>query len=330
MANKSQTTDTAAGVEAAEVTTAAQYTVEPYTSDSNVYTVITGTLGGDRAVYSDAAAVLAALVSIAAKVNGEISVLIASTRAVMLAEVTIDDISEIEPGAEGYVVSTLGVRGVECADGKKRNGITGLAVYPAHTVESVLAHSAGRDYLSRLLAKEMGLVAFRKVRNIVGDTLDVLSQYAAAMPVTLDDFVVRQTQSGGAAVNAFTSNWGSFRKLLAANPAMKELLGVLPNMKELAKCIQSRDYAMTSTPQNAVLEEDGTFVQIASIMANVIRADQADAAETGDEPEYKGDAALLDNWLANRDTVTFESAPQVVKRVKADFSAFGAIGVKVS
>ena len=299
------------------------YTVSIYTSDTKTYTAITTILGGDRATYADAEAALVALTKMATEADGAVPVLIASVTAIMLTDVTVSHIDAVAPGAHGYTISTVGIRGVEGTDGKKRNGLTGIAVYPAHSVDSVLEHAAGKAYLTRLMHKEMGLVMFRRVRDIVGDSLDVIAQYAQAMPVTLDDFLVRATQSGGASVNAFTSGWGTFRKILLANPGMAELVATLPDKANMAKCLQSAEYARVLSPQSAIHEANGIYARLGAVMVNMIRQDQADAAATGEVPDFEGDPALIDGWLANRDEYVIAAAPAVVKDIKADFSAFG-------
>lgn len=273
----------------------------PYHSETPVYATIAETLDTtSRKTGLTAEAVAAIMATLAAKGAGSIPLAIAGHNGAPTAA-DFDPETLSEPGEGGYVVSTIGKRGIECADGKTRNGFVALAVYPHHTVSAIVAHTGGEldkcDYLTRLVDKEMGLAAFRNLRFEDGEGLADLAIAAATMPATLDRFLVASREGGGGGAYAvFNDNWAAFRLVLSKSKATKGIVKALPAKSDMLKAIRSSAFAESVAPG---LEAKGYIVAIAKLMAQRIEA----VNEAAKEGETLGDPAAILDWTEGRDSL---------------------------
>lgn len=293
--------------------------IQAWDTESDLYNTVTKALEGSRVTVATSESAAKRIAAIAAAAS-DMPVAIAGHGTVEAGEFNPESLPE--PGAGGFTLSTIGCRGIEGADGKKRNGITGVAIYPAHTVDSIMSHPSGADYLLKLAEKEMGLVAFRGLRLDPGEPLTDLNAAAQEMPCELDSFISRTRQGAGSPYAVFNDNWNDFRKALGQNPGTKAIVKHLPAKGEMLNCIRSKPYAES---HYAVLEENDWFARLAAAMANLLEAMQAEAAEAGEESPVTGDPDVIRGWLDNRESYVIEGASaEAAKGMTLDLSAFGA------
>lgn len=297
-------------------------TIQVFASDTAVYAAASEAITASRRVMSlkeIAAAGKAAIKSDAAVAS--LPVALAGQGSTTLKDVTEKSLADAFDGAERLVVSALGQRGIVCEDGEKRDGIVGFAIYPAYSVDDILGHAAGKEYLERLAAKEMGHIAHRRLRGIEGISDDDFAARAIATPTALDDFLLRATVGGGkgSAADALSVSWGTIKKVLLASPAMAAPVRALPAKAELIKCVRSASYAAAT---QAASEEHGNFVKIAQIVCALVEQSQAAAAEDDSVTALEGNVETVRGWLAARDELDLpvDSAP--VTTAEIDMDAF--------
>jgi hypothetical protein len=297
--------------------------VKGYDSESPTYAAVMETLGDFRACVTPLALVHTKLAAIA-KVQPDLPLAIAGKGLVTLGEVT-EDTELCEAGEAGYMVSAIGARGIVGADGKKRNGIRALAVYPAHGVDAIIAHNGGAAYLLGLVEKEQGHVAFRGLRgDLESATLADMAAAAEAMPVTLEDFIDRAAQGTGSPFAVFNDNWAAFiAKSREKGIISLQLKKMLPNKREALNCIRSASYASTHYAALEEAEGGSMFVKLGTALAHVIAGVQAKALESGQDAPMQGDPEAIKTWIANRDTLDLEVTEVSGDALAIDMSAFG-------
>lgn len=289
--------------------------IAAYTTDMPAYVEAKAALGGSIHTTVPTAAALGAVMATLAEGGSPLPYLIAG-HGIAPAGSQVDSVADQlpEPGANGYVLAIVGARGLTGADGKPRNAGTSIAIYPAYSVDEVLAHDAGRAYIERVVSKELGHVAFRSVRlNVTTATLNALDTGAQEMPVALSDFVVRTSQGGGASGQFFASNWGAFIQLLKDKKKLTPAKAKrLPVIAEVKKCLRSEAYAADNY---AAQEADGLFMTLGRAFVSIMGAKQDALNEAGANADEKGkalipgDRAEVTRWLDARDTFTFEATP---------------------
>jgi hypothetical protein len=309
-----------ATVNEAAPTTPAATPIVAYPTASPVAQHIGETATGGRIVIPTAAGISAAIAAIAAKEEcGAVPVAIAGYGVVRVGDFAESNAEAALPdaGEAGYVLSTAGIRGIETPEGKS-NGIIGLAVYPAHTVESLMQAAEGADWLNRIAQKEIGLVAFRRLRLTEEDSIEDMNAAAAAMPTAASDFTVARTATSGGAFEVFDSNWVDFRKMLGTNEANADLAKMLTPKASVLKAIRSKAYAEQAFP---ALEERGLIVKVAQFFAATL----TNLAASGDV-EVHGDVTAIDRWIDGRENLdlTETVTESALDSVNLDFGAFGA------
>lgn len=290
-----------------------------YPTASPVAQHVGETVTGGRVVIPTAAGITAAIAAINAKEEcGAVPIAIAGHGVVTVGDYESlgGETSLPDAGEAGYILSTAGIRGIETPEGKS-NGIIGLAVYPAHTVESLMQAAEGADWLNRIAQKEIGLVAFRRLRLTEEDSLEDMNAAAAAMPTAASDFTVARTASGGGAFEVFDSNWVDFRKMLGTNEANADLAKMLTPKASVLKAIRSKAFAEQAFP---ALEDRGLIVKVAQFFAATL----SNLAASGDV-EVQGDVTAIDRWIDGRENLdlTETVTESALDSVNLDFGAFG-------
>lgn len=298
--------------------------ITAYDSQSAIYAAIAETLEGHRATTENPGAIASAIItraeadSKAGESARAVLVAVAGIGALTLGAIA-DGADLCAPGDSGFVFSAIGARGIEVA-GEKRNGTIGLAIYPAHSIDAILAQAEGPAYLLGLAQKEMGLVAFRRLRLEPGvATVAELDESAKAMPADVTDFLVRQTASAGESFRSFNDHFTLFRKALAANPGTKAPAAALPAAKaEVLKSIRSASYAKANY---GPVESLGWFKDVAKAFRMYLAGLQA----RGGEDAATANPADVDRWLAGRDSLDLgiKPAKEIADADSVDFSAFG-------
>lgn len=327
------------------VATLAEIAARPlagFDSKSPLYTALWDAMGGFRAETLDPVSILAAAYTAiatnkaldaaakesAADMLAQLPVAIAGIGAATVAQVMDGDVTLPESGDRGYMLSLIGVRAIKTGEtddeGKPvtRNGMIGLAIYPAHSVESFGATEDGKGWLTSLVEKECGLVAFRRLRFTPGEsTISELTEAALGMPVGLADYASRARANAAEAFAVFHDNYATFRALLAKNPGTAGLVSILPAKRaDVLAAIRSKEFAETIYPD---LERANVFVNAGKIFAFVVKDLANQATEQGIEFDYDTDAPT--RWLEGRDELKLLKR-QVVSDdaiAKLDFSAFG-------
>lgn len=313
-----------------------------FDSKSLAYAAITAALGGFRGIFSAAPIAANAILQEASKLAekhkiadlpefvGGVQVAIAGHGAVAIADLAAGNATLPEAGDDGFVISLVGVRGIPVYDAagnpaktdegkpETRNGAIALALYPAYSLDAILATDEGRAWLKTQADKEAGLVAFRSLRlDVATATIADLMQAAVAMPVSLSDYTDRTRASAAESFAVFNDNWAAFVTVLASRTETASLVAALPAKKDVLASIRSRVYAQTLFPK---LEEFNIFVRLGTAFAASMQR-VADEAET----PVAFDPAAITRWIEGRDALDLLPKAQVgnVDLSALDLSAFG-------
>lgn len=298
-----------------------------FDSKSPVYAAVAEVIGDTRGAIANADILASKLAAIVAKCTeaANLPVATAGNGLVAVGDFTAESPLP-EAGGRGFILSTVGKRGIVQPDGTKRDGIFGLAVYPAHDVESIMEHAMGPAYVQSLVDKEQGLVAFRDLRlSIDTDTIATMAAAADAMPITLDDFLNRGRKTGGSPYAVFNDNWTAFVTLLRDNPAIpKDFIKALPTKKDMLLGIRSAAYAAQHFPGMEDAKGGSLFVRLGTAFANAIDEAQSNAANQGVESDIEGDSNVIRAWIEDRDNVDLTQSVTKLNLGSVDLGAFGA------
>jgi hypothetical protein len=299
-------------------------------SDSAEHQLITDVIGGFRTVTDSPAAIAAAIIDKATEIADKartvgfrpacesIAVLIGGKGLTTVAGLALG-VDLPAAGDLGYTVSRVEVRGIETPEGKK-NGSLGLSVYPCWSAAAFMATDEGRAMVDKIVQKECGLVAFRPIRVVLGETTyEELDQGAIRMPLTVGDYT--DTSRGPSESFAcFNDNWPKWMPLALKIPARAPIIAALPKSKpELLKAIRSKAYALAMFP---ALESRDLFAKVATAFANEMGTFLAsDAAESGKPLAYDMTAVL--RWIEGRDTLDLRPQVEATDLEALDLSGFG-------
>lgn len=205
-----------------------------------------------------------------------------------------DTVDESIYNGSNAVLAYVGARNIKI-DGKDRNSVKAVVIYPVPTVESFLAGGdAASAWLEKIIQKEAGHVAFRNFRD--ANTLAELMNGAKAAPRSVDDYVTASNREGsGLDTETFDALWNSFRNMLKKEqPALNALL---PSKADTIKAIRSKAFA-ESSDDTKPLEDAGIFVKIAQALIN--------GAEQNKDKDGKPaplDSTSIQDWLDGRDSL---------------------------
>lgn len=176
------------------------------------------------------------------------------------------------------MVSILSQRG----EGVGSTTVKAIVVTPVPRLEAILNNEVAKDWLVKIIEKELNHVAVRNLRKAdsVADVIDT-------MPTTLEAYVTSAREGTSGILEAFESLWRKIRDAIATKvPAFKR---ANLSKKEFRRALESSAYA----GQYYVALEDRGEQPSLFVLANQLGAMQAKAAGL--------DAAIFNKWLAGRD-----------------------------
>lgn len=191
---------------------------------------------------------------------------------------------------EGYNVAVFKLTG------KEKTDIKAIVVTPFPSLELLLSSDAGKSFVSKIIDKELNLVAVRPLR----DAEDVTTQ-ADQMPRTVDAFLSGGRESAGI-MGTFDDLQAGLNKKMADNS--KVWAKARLTKPELKKALESAAYASEYYPtlENRGEGKDSLFVVLLGAGINVAKS--------------KGlDPAIFQRWLDSR------SAKKLTVEEDDDFDA---------
>lgn len=314
-------------------------TLGAFDSKSPEYSILSAACDGFRITTLSPVSIAAQIVQAATEAESKgaqgiaarlsaLPVAVAGHGKVSLAELSTanPDALGVLPGAAGFVLSLVNVRGIEVktAEGaEKRNGVIGLALYPAHPVESFQTTDEGRAFLTTILDKEQGLNAFRKLRFTPGEsTEEDFDAGAKAMPITAEDFLPsRTTASEG--FDLFNDIYPLLARKMSSDPTSAPIIAALPTKRaDVLAAIRSASLARTLYP---ALEERDIFAKLGRVLFNT--AESLRAKEESDGKAWGYNNASVLRWIDERESL--DLLPKVKADVDTDAiaNAFAVFGV---
>lgn len=227
--------------------------------------------------------------------------------------------ADIYEGANTILAYVGGqVKGKKGDAEKSYVGIKGIVLFPAPTLETALGidpGSIGEDtngikMLRKILEKEIGLVAFRPIREAA--TLAEWQGGVAEIPTDLEAYAVASERSGsGLDTATFDTLWNGFRiALKKEKPAISKLL---PGKAEVIRALRSKDFAenLGEGEAKGKLEKAGMFVGIGKVLIQL-----AKDSKLPDGTPAQMDSSAIESWLAGRDEFKFPAS----RAEQADYS----------
>lgn len=313
----------------------------PHDSTGLLYAAVKEALDGFRSVTTSPAATLAKIETAiqASKATPEIKahaiallatlpVAIASKGLFGIGDIVAGEVEFPEEGDAGFIISLMGFKSLELPDstvpeGKsKRNGMWGLAIYPAHSAVVAMESESGKAWLQSLMDKESGLIAFRGMRVVPGETkIQDLRESAHAMPCLLTDYLDR-SRATGETYATFNDLWPLFVAELLKNPATAKAVAALPTKRaDMLAALRSTVFAEVKFP---ALEAAGIVVKIGRTFAVFVDTVVANAAAGGKELPYSG--SDVTRWLEGRDSLDLVKAQSDIGNADDLLSALSAFG----
>jgi hypothetical protein len=175
-------------------------------------------------------------------------------------------------------------------DGKRiaaPSTVRAVVVAPSPTVESFLSDDAGKDWVKRILSKEINHVMARPIRE--AENVDAA---ASEVPTTRENYITSQRDSG--AFDAYNDHYKTIGDAMAKKFKVWDKARRLLTKSELRKALESKPYALEYFPS---LEDRG---EKPSLFVMALQFGSAYAKSKG------ADSAIFDKWLATRDSQTLD------------------------
>lgn len=264
-------------------------------------------LGDGSRVVVDMASLESKLASVSAVVGDTIPVLYAGG--------SIESVQEA--GTDQAIVGLVAQQRKDDGAKQAETHYTSVLVTPLFSIETLVADSAGRDWVEKIIEKETAHVSFRPIRN--AEDGESLEDYATRVPATLSNLVTAAARDK-IDTEAVTILWPMFRSVIQEmskgadedGKAAKAALAFLPGAKAIAtvsKAIRSADWARRNTPE---LEVGGFWSYAAQSMIEGAKEPLPDPENPGDHIEV--DASTIAKWHAGRDEEIIE--PPVTRAPK--------------
>lgn len=202
-----------------------------------------------------------------------------------LAAVGMDEEGNFDPAIYGE-----GMEPMVAVLRKQGKGVKAIVVAPIPTLDSLLSDDAGRDWVQRIIHKELNHVAVRHLR----DSEDV-SSVVDQMPTTREGYITSSREAGGGIMETFDELHKQINATLSAKftPWQKQRL----IKTELRKALESKGYALEYYPS---LED----YKGESLFALALKLGISAAKRKGLDP------TIFERWAATRDAKVFTPGEQ--------------------
>ncbi len=183
---------------------------------------------------------------------------------------------------------------------KQKGGVKAIVVAPVPSISTILADTAARDWMTRILHKELNHVAVRALRE-AEDVSTVVDQ----IPVNLTGYI-ESGRAGAGIVETFNELYKAINATVGAKVPVWAKYRLLKS--ELKKAMESAGYAAETY---APLEDyKGTSLFVAAIQIGLTAA------------KRKGlDPAIFERWLATRDQKTYNAGAATEDEDDFDFDS---------
>jgi len=183
---------------------------------------------------------------------------------------------EVYTDETNVMVAVLTQRG----DGPGQSTVKAIVIAPVPTLDAILSNESAKDWLTKIVHKELNHVAVRQLRK--ADDIDTVID---SMPKTLDDYISSNREAGGM-LQAFEDLWRPIKNNMAKLSRSWKLANL--SKKELRRGLESAAYASEYYP---TLEE----TKQGSLFVFALNGLIATAKKQGLDP------TIFERWLANRD-----------------------------
>lgn len=194
------------------------------------------------------------------------------------------------------MVQTMKTKGkTKFVDGKEvklPGTIRAIVVSPSPKTSAILEAAGGAEWIDKILAKEISLVALRKIRDSHNLAADV-----ALMPTTIAGYLESgRGDSGSTMLASYAALWAEIKAVMVKNSKPFARAKAALTRAEFKKCLESRGYALEMF---ATLEDrgEGKTSLFVTALQLLIRAAEKKAMDT----------TLFDRWLATRDAKTYDA-----------------------
>jgi hypothetical protein len=192
---------------------------------------------------------------------------------------------EVYPSGYDVMVATLSEKGTKEAKGK----VSAIIITPIPNLDTLLNAEGGKDWVSKIIEKELNLVAVRPIRN----KADMLVK-ADEMPKTVAEFIAGGREGTSSLMEAFESLFKRIKDQMGKQFPIWNKAN-LPKA-ELKKAFSSASYARDYYP---ALENRGEGKP--SLFVIALQVSKLAATKEGLDP------AIFDKWLATRDAFDIEA-----------------------
>ena len=189
------------------------------------------------------------------------------------------------------IPATKNSNGVEVTKGYRVT--KAVVISPVPSIETILADENGRKWAERMIDNALNANAVREIRKpatVINEA--TLAVILDAMPKTLDDYITSNRGGSSTLLEAFDKLWKDVKNALGTlSPAFK---AADIKKDELAKCIQSASYAKRLHVKMETAKKGSIFAFAGQVFKQM-----------GEKNGY--DTSLFDTWIANRNSVSFDS-----------------------
>lgn len=200
----------------------------------------------------------------------------------------------------------------------KKNGLKAITILPIPSLEAIMADPNGNEFLDKIIAKELGLVSYRNIRDASTES-DLLAGMAKS-PRSVAEYLAESKRAGTAGdTETFDALWRGLRDSL--KEAMPALAKMLPSKVEIIKAIRSKAYALAEYNELETAPKGSVFIKLANAVIQNAREN------TTDGKPAPLDTGAIESWIAGRDELTLSKrGPEVVDYsglAEMDFGGFG-------
>lgn len=175
---------------------------------------------------------------------------------------------------------------------KAKGGVKAIVVAPIPSLDYLLADTAGRAWVEKIIQKELNHVAVRALRD-AEDISTVVDQ----MPTTRDAYISSARGEGGGILETFNELYKAINATLSSKIPVWAKARLIKS--DLKKCFESKGFAQEYFP---ALENRGEGKPSLFVMA--LQLGIASAKQKGLDP------TIFERWIESRDAKVFNPAEE--------------------